>query len=131
MNRQQTTAVDLVERLEVRNRTGKYTAIIERAKNNGYHCFKYDKIPGHPEYARCDCPKVLLAEDLGVFPELYDIVLDVANGRYDEDADPIDELAIRNMLINEQADPSIFNMVGLTPPTDDEKELLLKQTTHN
>lgn len=55
-----TTKDDLVKVLRERNSKGKYDAIIIRAANNGYHDFKFTDIPGHPEYADCNCPKMKL-----------------------------------------------------------------------
>lgn len=68
----------------------KYKAIIERAALNGYHDHKFCKVPGHPEYGDCICPKLQLVEDLMRFPELQDIRDNVINGVYDEPADEED-----------------------------------------
>lgn len=90
-----TTSVDLVEELTKRNVHGKFDAIIERAKNNGYHDFKFDS---NPLYADCMCPKSELYEQLSDFPELADIANDVFNGVYDESADEQDKETMRNWL---------------------------------
>src|SRR5690242_19654469 len=81
----------------------KYSAIIERAANNGYHDFKFDVVPGHPEYGDCACPKMKLVEDLSAFPELEDIRHDVINGEYDDEGDVEDGERIRQDLLRENA----------------------------
>jgi len=95
----------------------KYSAIIHRAALNGYHDFKFDSIPGHPEYGETVCPKLQLIEDLSAFPELEDICNNVIDGDYDESPDAEDEVYIRTMLMNENADDFLFKMLGLPIPT--------------
>lgn len=78
-----------------------YQHIIERASLNGYHDFKYDRIPGHPEYGDCTCPKEQLISDLSAFDELADIVQEVIDGRYDEAPDEEDRQVINDWLSKE------------------------------
>jgi len=82
-----TTDVDLVNELIRRNTNGKYHAIIERARDKGYHDFKCDE----DKYPDSICPKVDLAADLAKFSELSDIRKDVINGDYDESPDEEDK----------------------------------------
>lgn len=70
--------------------SNKYSSIIERAKTNGYHDFKFDE----DKYPDCICPKMDLAEDLSKFPELNSIRTAVINGDYDEAPDADDEKEI-------------------------------------
>lgn len=93
-----TTNVDLVEVLEKLNTAGKYDKIIERAKNNGYHDFKFMDNENHPEYGECICPKMQLVENLNSFPELAEIWKDVIDGMYDEPLDEDDKESMRDML---------------------------------
>jgi len=81
------TNKELVEELTERNTKGKYDALIERAKTNGYHDFKFDE----DKYADCICPKTDLVNDLFAFPELADVRKDVINGVYDESPDEEDK----------------------------------------
>ena len=93
------TNVDLVKELTERNTEGeekyegKYDKIIERAKENGYHDFKFDE----DKYPDCICPKIDLVQDLSKFPELEDIRKGVINGDYDESPDDDD----KKMMIEE------------------------------
>lgn len=80
------THIELVEELTKRNTEGKYDALIERAKNKGYHDFKFDE----EKYEDCICPKMDLAGDLSAFPELADIRNAVIGGEYDESPDDED-----------------------------------------
>jgi hypothetical protein len=90
-----TTTIDLVNALTKRNVDGKYDKIIERAKDNGYHDFKFEQSGKYPD---CICPKVELVEDLSVFPELEDVRSDVMNGVYDESPDEQDKEVMRGWL---------------------------------
>lgn len=99
----------------------KYKAIIERAAANGYHDFKYDKVPDHPEYDDCICPKSKLVDDLSEFPELSDLRKRVIHGEFDDDPDEIDHLEVRNILFDEQADDFIFNAFGFEVPTGEDR----------
>jgi len=85
---------DLAEILTSRSPV-KYKKIIERAALNGYHDHKFDKIPGHPEFGECVCPKMQLVQDLMQFPELKDIREDVISGKYDDRADTEDQQEMR------------------------------------
>lgn len=114
---------DLAEILNQRNVNGKYDAIIERAANNGYHDHKYDKVPGHPEYGTCACPKVQLVQDLMKFPELMDIRNDVVAGKYDEPADDQDIEEMRGWLIEDGASDTLFKQFGFKLPTEAERKL--------
>ena len=98
METKKTTHKDLVNILSERNKYGKYDAIIERAKNKGYHDFKFDSITNHPEYGDCFCPKAQLVEDLSLFPELNAIRADVMKGVYDESPDEDDNKIMRGWL---------------------------------
>jgi len=82
-----TTNVELVQELTERNTEGKYDKIIERAKGNGYHDFKFDE----DKYEDCICPKIDLVNDLSAFPELEDVRKGVVNGDYDESPDEDDK----------------------------------------
>jgi len=101
----------------------KYSAIITRASNNGYHDHKFHKIPGHPEYGECNCPKVQLVSDLDKFPELADIRKRVMNGEFDEPADAQDQEEMRGWLIEDDAPNVMFTELGLNPPTEAERKL--------
>lgn len=101
---------------------GRYKSIIERAELNGYHDFKFDSIPGHPEYAECVCPKIQLLEDLSKFPELEDIRQNVIGGEYDEPPDAEDQVQSVNILMDENAPDGMFKMLGLKIPTAKERE---------
>ncbi len=111
-------AVILTERNPV-----KYKAIIERAANNGYHDHKFAKIPGHPEYGKCICPKVQLVFDLGKFPELDDISKRVHQGEFDEPADAQDREEMRSWLIEDGAPDEMFKKLKFRLPTDAERKL--------
>lgn len=100
----------------------KYKAIIERAALNGYHDHKFSKVPGHPEYGECNCPKVQLVTDLSAFPELYDIYREVVEGKYDEPADAEDQEEMRGWLMDDNSPDSVFEMLGFKVPTKEEKE---------
>jgi hypothetical protein len=80
------TNKELVTELTERNTEGKYDKLIERAKDNGYHDFKFDE----DKYEDCICPKMDLVEDLKTFPELNDIREAVIGGDYDESPDEED-----------------------------------------
>lgn len=113
---------DIAEILRKRD-PEKYKAIIERAELNGYHDFKFDKIPGHPEYGDIACPKVQLVHDLGQFPELADIRNQVMSGDFDEKPDAQDNLDLRLELLNDNSSDAMFKMMGLEPPTYAERFL--------
>lgn len=112
---------DLAEILGKRN-AEKYKAIIERASLNGYHDHKFDKIPGHPEYGECTCPKVQLVQDLSFFPELADVKYDVMQGKYDEPADKEDQEEMRGWLMDDNSPDGMFTTLGLKVPTKEERE---------
>ncbi len=101
----------------------KYMEIITRAANNGYHDHKFDKVPLHPEYGECLCPKVQLVKDLSQFPELRDIAEDVMNGIYDEQADEQDVQEMRGWLIEDGAGDALFDELNLDRPTPAERKL--------
>lgn len=112
-----------------RKNAEKYKAIIDRAANNGYHDHKFDKIPGHPEYGDCICPKVKLVEDLSQFAELNYIKKDVINGKYDEPADAQDVQEMRGWLIEDGAPDGMFIELGFAVPS--EAERLLRKPINN
>lgn len=99
----------------------KYRDIINRAANNGYHDHKFNKIPGHPEYGECVCPKMQLVSDLVVFPELDDIRRQVMDGVYDEPADEQDQQEMRGWLIEDKAPDGMFVELGFKIPTPAER----------
>ncbi len=111
---------DIAPILKERN-AERYNAIIVRAANNGYHDFKFDRIPSHPEYGDCMCPKIQLVDDLSQYPELNDIRNDVIAGKYDETPDDQDGQHIRQDLINDGAADEFFKMMNLEPPTAAER----------
>lgn len=99
MNRK-STSVDLPVVLEARNKDGIYDNLIVRAKNNTYHDYKSDEV----------MPKVVLVNDLAVFPELQDIRQDIINGVYDETADEADKDVMREELKDA---PAMRKILGL------------------
>lgn len=114
---------DLPKRLEAFNAGDKYKAIIERARNKGYHDYKFDAIPDHPEYGQCDCPKMQLVQDLLQFPELHEVCQEVMQGIYDDEADDEDAFRIRTMLLDDEAPDFMFKTIlGQDPPTQQERE---------
>lgn len=115
------TTRDIASILKTRNLDGRYDAIIQRAENDGYHDFKFDRVAEHPEYGECICPKVQLVEDLAAFPELSDIREQVMNGAFDESMDDDDKSAMRESLIKDGTSDMFFEMMGLTPPTHAER----------
>ncbi len=121
--------IDIAKILHDRRGGEKYRAIIDRAANNGYHDHKFTKIPGHPEYGECLCPKVQLVNDLSRFPELADIKKVVMDGKYDEAADDQDLEEMRGWLIVDQSPDEMFTNLGLQPPTPAER--LLKKPINN
>jgi len=121
---------DLAEILSKRDPI-KYKALIERAANNGYHDHKFDKIPGHPEYGFCTCPKMQLVSDLGVFPELKDIRQQVMDGVYDEPADKEDQAEMRGWLMDEGSPDAMFTTLGFDVPTKQEREQWKKKSKFN
>lgn len=113
---------DLAEILSLRDKD-KYATIIERASLYGYHDFKFCSIPNHPEYADCICPKMQLASDLSQYPELNDVRNDVINGVYDDEgADETDLHEMRLGLLDDNCGDSLFQALGLTIPTAEERE---------
>jgi len=120
---------DLAKILTDRRGCEKYRAIIERAANNGYHDHKFDKVPGHPEYGECLCPKIQLVQDLASFPELSDIRKDVMNGKYDELADEQDQEEMRGWLIADGAGDEMFKTLGFKVPSKAER--LLRKPINN
>jgi hypothetical protein len=124
--------IDLPADLQALNVDGRYDHIIKRAKNFGYHDFKFDCIPDHPEYGDCLCPKAQLVDDLSVFPELAAIRKEVMHGKYDDNCDEVDELRTRAMLLSENAPDQLFiKILGQDPPTREERENFKKQTKLN
>jgi hypothetical protein len=69
------TDIELVDRLEGRNKDGKYDDLIRNARAGKYHDFKNVS----------PTPKMDLVMALKRFPELEDIRSDVINGEYDEE----------------------------------------------
>lgn len=100
----------------------KYKSIIERASLNAYHDFKFDQIPGHPEYGDTICPKIQLVEDLSRFPELNDIRKAVMDGEYDDAPDEVDDFSMRLVLIEQGTPDAIFQLLGFKVPSVDERE---------
>jgi len=98
----------------------KYKAIIERAAANGYHDFKHDVIPGHPEYGDTE-PKMQLIDDLNQFPELADIRERVIDGEFDDEADEEDQQRMRIELLNDDVPDVIFEQLGLKVPDQAER----------
>lgn len=90
------TNIELVNELIKRNTKGKYHAIIERARDKGYHDFKFDE----EKYPDCVCPKIDLVADLAKFPELEDIRKAVIDGEYDEEPDQEDHEMFANLIMN-------------------------------
>lgn len=109
----------------------KYKAIIERAELNGYHDYKFMKIPGHPEYGKCNCPKVQLLEDLSPFPELEDIQQRVIKGEFDERADTEDTEEMRGWLMDDDSPDKMFEVLGFKVPTNAERMLRKKNRRKN
>lgn len=107
-----TTNKELVEILQERNHEGKYDRIINRAKENGYHDFKFDE----DKYPDCICPKIDLVADLMKFPELLDVRQSVIDGDFDESPDQED----RDKM--EQEMPFLKN--AFEPDEDDEEAFL-------
>lgn len=114
---------DLAEILTRRNKDRKYDNIILRASLNGYHDYKFDKVPGHPEYGACVCPKVQLVTDLSDFPELSDIRKQVIDGVFDDSPDSEDAEDLRKMLMEEKAHDLMFEQIGLKVPTAEERSI--------
>lgn len=121
---------DLAEILSKRD-AEKYKHIIERAANNGYSDHKFNKIPGHPEYGECVCPKVQLVKDLGEYPELIDIQQEVMDGKYDEAADEEDQQEMRGWLMDDNSPDAMFTMFGFAVPTPEEREQRKKSKQFN
>lgn len=109
----------------------KYKAIIERAANNGYHDHKFDKIPGHPEYANTDCPKIQLVSDLSAFPELSDIQQRAMDGEWDDPADEEDQEEMRGWLMDENAPDAMFKQMGFRIPSSKERRQWKMKKTFN
>jgi hypothetical protein len=112
---------DLAEILTKRD-PEKYKAIIERAANQGFHDHKFDKVPGHPEYGECVCPKMELVNQLTAYPELSDIRQQVMDGVYDEPADKEDQAEMRGWLIDDNSPDGMFTTLGFEVPTKEERE---------
>lgn len=112
---------DLAEILSKRD-AEKYKQIIQRAGLEGYHDHKFSKVPGHPEYGECVCPKMQLVADLQKFPELEDIRQEVMNGKYDEPADGEDQQEMRGWLMDDNSPDGMFTMLGFEIPTKEERE---------
>ncbi len=117
MKAKKTTSLELVQELTARNSNGKYDSIIERAKNNGYHDFKFDQ---NPLYGDCICPKMELHGHLAAFPELSDIRDAVANGDYDETADEADKEMMREWLKDDgESGERMIDILGLNKNKND------------
>lgn len=101
----------------------KYRDIIVRAANNGYHDHKFNKVPDHPEYGQCLCPKVQLVCDLQQFQELSDIRQQVIDGVYDEPADEQDQQEMRGWLIEDGAPDALFDQMKFKRPTVSERQM--------
>ena len=109
----------------------RYMKIINRALLNGYHDFKFENVPGHPEFGDCICPKMQLVEDLGAFPELAQLQQDVIAGVYDDPPDEVDDITTRNMLLNDRADDFLFKMLGFEIPSLAEREAHFEKSRQN
>lgn len=72
----------------------RYQTLIERAEAGYYHDFKFDLLPG-ADYV---CPKIQLAAELSVFPELGDLVKDVYDGVFDDQLDEADKDRMREEI---------------------------------
>jgi hypothetical protein len=124
--------IDLPLALEPFNKNGRLNHIIERAKNYGYHDFKFDCVPDHPEYADCNTPKIQLVKDLSRFPELDAIRKDVINGKYDDTSDETDKARMRAILLSEHASDNVFvSILGQDAPTKEEREKFKLQSKLN
>lgn len=121
---------DIAEILRQRD-PEKYKHIIQRADLNGYHDFKHDKVPGHPEYADCIGPKAQLVSDLHPYPELADIMKRVMDGEFDESPDEEDTQELRQNGMDENWPDSMFKAIGLEPPTEAERFLHEKRKRKN
>lgn len=121
---------DLAEILSKRD-PEKYKAIIERAANNGYHDHKFDKIPGHPEYANTACPKMQLVQDLSFFPELNDIRSRAMDGEWDDPADGEDAEEMRGWLMDDNAPDEFFKQLGFRIPSSKERRQWKIKKTFN
>lgn len=113
VTKRKTSNIHLAEELILRNTGNRYDALIERAKNNGYHDFKFDTVPGHPEYADCTCPKTQLVQDLDAFPELSDLRTRVMQGEFDDVADETDKDRMRNNLKQDGSYEVLKDILGL------------------
>lgn len=98
-----TSNKQLPEVLQDRNHRGKYDKLIQKALANVYHDFKSEET----------MPKVVLVNDLSVFPELEDIREAVINGEYDDYADEQDKTEMRGWLDDDNAPDSVKRMLGL------------------
>ena len=97
----------------------KYKNIIERSIRNGYHEFKFDNIPGFPEYGECTGPKTQLINDLEQYPELSELKQRVYEGEFDDSCDDEDNLKLYKYLIeNEEMSEEIMGIMGIKKPTD-------------
>lgn len=121
---------DLAEILSQRD-SEKYKAIIERAANNGYHDHKFDKIPGHPEYAETNFPKKQLVQDLSAFPELNDIRQRAMDGEWDDPADEEDAEELRCWLMDENSPDEMFKQMGFRVPSSKERRQWKIKKTFN
>lgn len=121
---------DIAEILSKRS-AEKYKSIIERAALNGYHDHKFGKIPNHPEYGQCACPKMQLVSDLSVYPELNDVIIEVINGKYDEPADKEDQEEMRGWLMDDNSSDQMFKALGFQIPTKEERKLRKRQKLNN
>jgi hypothetical protein len=121
---------DLAEILAQRD-SEKYKAIIDRAANNGYHDHKFHKIPDHPEYGSCDCPKIQLVSDLSDFPELSDIRQRVMDGEWDDPADEEDQEEMRGWLMDDNAPDEMFKQLGFRVPSSKERMQWKMKKTFN
>lgn len=109
----------------------KYKSIIDRAALNGYHDFKFDRIPGHPEWAEDVCPKMALVDDLSSFPELNDLRELAMNGEWDDTGDDEDAMVMRGWLMDEDSPDAMFKMLGFNPPSSKERRQYKIKKTFN
>ena len=93
--KRKSSMIDLPMVLETLNREGKYDHMINRAKEGGYHDFKFIELPA---YNDCICPKMELVDDLSEFPELSELRSAVIHGEYDDEADEEDKVALAKEL---------------------------------
>lgn len=89
----------------------RYKEIISKALAGVYHDYKSEET----------MPKIVLVNDLAVFPELTDVREAVIRGDYDEEADTVDQDMLRQDLLSEGVGDFLFTTLGLALPTADER----------